>query len=312
MKKLLDLVKVLFREKTKTSLGGKSGALFLGMLLLFGMTIVGCSDLVKNPVAAQNEMQTDAGNQSGGEAPTSSQSTDGTHVNVYPPPVLAGICDWRTPEDSKSKFSKARLFRVFVPNVLTVGDYLVTKVGNACDPAWDAGMIPVVSFKLAPADVAAGKWDTKLTNLGKWLSQKPEAWIIPWHEPENDLTPTEFVSMFNRVYSKIKSVNPSVKIGYAAMAYAWRASDSRTGNPASWKPAKSDFLACDVYSGNSFPLTKILPEHPGFARWREHIVGSGTYLIAERGFFASTAAQKTERVKQLKREADWLVSSDLG
>ncbi|MBL8994078.1 MAG: hypothetical protein JNM63_12105, partial [Spirochaetia bacterium] len=287
----------------------KNGVLFLGTLLLLGMTVAGCSGLVKNPVAVGNEGQE---NQSGDSGPTLIQSSGGVNVNVSTTSALAGICDWRTPEDSQTKFPKLRLFRVFVPNVLSVDDYLVTKVGNACRSVWDAGMIPVVSFKLEPADVVAGKWDTKLTNLGKWLSQKPETWIIPWHEPENDLTPSQFVGMFNHVYSKIKSVNAAAKIGYVSMAYAWRESDGRTANPTAWKPAKSDFFACDVYSGNSFPLTKILPEHTGFSRWRENIVGSGTYLIAERGFFASTTSQKAERVKQIKREADWLVSTELG
>lgn len=223
-----------------------------------------------------------------------------------------GICDWRAPEDTLALFQKIRITRVFVPNVLAPGEYLVTKINNACQDAWNAGLIPVVSFKLAPADVTAGLWDTKLTNLGKWLAGKPEAWIVPWHEPENDLAASQFVAMFNRVYSKIKSVNANVKIGYVSMAYCWRPGDSRTSNPAAWKPAKADFFGCDVYSGNSFPITDILPEHPGFSRWQQAIPGNGPYMIIERGFIAKTDALKVERAKQIRREAAWLVSTELG
>lgn len=300
-----------YKRRRKANMG-LTGALFVGLIFILGLAVSACTGAITNPVAADTGVSGLSENQPAVPFSPILPQSSGTLVNAFTPAVLPGICDWRTPEASLAKFPKLRLFRVFVPNVLPVGDYLVSKVGVACDLAWEAGMTPVVSFKLAPADVAAGKWDTKLTNLGKWLSQKPEAWVVPWHEPENDLTAVEFVSMYNRIYSKIKSVNPSVKIGYVAMAYAWRSGDSRTANPAAWKPAKSDFFACDVYSGNSFPLTKILPEHPGFTRWRENIVGSGTYLIAERGFFASTSNQKIERALQIKREADWLISSELG
>lgn len=228
------------------------------------------------------------------------------------PKAIPGICDYRTTSQTVGVFPKVKLFRVFVPNVLEPGEYLVTKVNDACEEAWNAGLTPVVSFKLLPADVTAGLWDAKVSNLARWLAGKPEAWIVPWHEPENDLKPVEFTSMFNRVYSVMKTVNPVAKIGYVSMAYCWRSSDSRTAQPSLWKPLRSDFYGCDVYSGNSFPLSAILPEHSGFVRWHQNIVGTGNYMIIERGFIASTAAQKAERVTQMKREVDWLTTSDIG
>src|SRR5690606_22818537 len=117
-----------------------------------------------------------------------------------------------------------------------------------------------------------GKWDQHFRDLGAWMGSgrggQGRVRLIWWHEPEDDLTPYQFYTAFNRVREQVKHGWSDGRVCYAAMTYQWRPG-SDTTQWSGWTKAEADEYCADVYSGRSFPLTDILPEHPGFARWHD-------------------------------------------
>jgi hypothetical protein len=169
---------------------------------------------------------------------------------------------------------------------------------RAAVEAVPAGLVPLVTFKPRPTDVAAGLWDAPLTAAKGWTTRPVLAY--PWHEPENDLRPAVFTAMFDRVYDRLASIN--VRVGYTAMAYQWRPGSATTGKPAAWRPTRCDWLGCDVYSGDSVPASTELAEHPGFQRWWRLLAGGGPFLLPERGWKGPNSV----RAATIAADAQWL------
>ncbi|MBB5868414.1 hypothetical protein F4553_001793 [Allocatelliglobosispora scoriae] len=128
-----------------------------------------------------------------------------------------------------------------------------------------------------------------------------------------------YAALFDRVYDVMKAAASSVKVGTAAMGYQWAPKKNdpnhsiagHTDHPDDWHVKTADFLGVDAYSGQSFPLATILPEHPGVTRWLQHIVPAhGEYALIERGFKATGSTERLERAKQIAREADWLLTTE--
>lgn len=230
-------------------------------------------------------------------------------------PRAVGIRTTQPIADLVAEWPEATHTRVFVNGVLgiaTIHKSLRELVYDAIRPTLEAGLIPVVSFKLTPNEVMLGHWGQQLDSLAEWLGTlDSHVMVIPWHEPEGALTPQEFTGMFSRVRSHLsRSLN--VSVGYAAMAYQWmphwrdagKSVNGKTDDPNAWMVV-ADFYGVDMYSGNTQPLTAIVPEHKGFKRWVDLYVPNGAPIhIIERGFIASEVNWGI-RAEAIRREAEW-------
>lgn len=233
--------------------------------------------------------------------------------------TIPGVHDDRDGAALLRVFPGVRYTRVFVAGQLSDPNVdLITKVRNVCADSWANGLIPIVSIKLNPAQVIAGRWDTKLRDLGAWLTQRPTTLVSFWHEPEDDWPASTFVPYFNTARDRLHDGGPGIAVVYAAMAYQWAPGTrpgtslrGHTDDPAAWAAVQADIYAVDVYSGRSFPLDAILPEHAGFARWYQHMIAAvpgRRWMAAERGFEAD-AAHSALRAATIRREGEWLLTT---
>lgn len=222
--------------------------------------------------------------------------------------MIVGVHENRSLSEVRSAYPRAKLVRRFISGVLKPQS-LVDKVRRLGEDVWSDGGVLVVSFKPDVKSVLDGKWDDDLTELALWLRENigKATYVVPWHEPENDLTATVFVNMFNHVYDVLKGAHPKLTIIHSAMAYQYRVG-GRAENVKAWV-TKADLNTCDVYSGKSFPLGTILPEHAGFKRWHA-VFGELTWGITERGWHATPGDKADARLRAstIRREAKWLVT----
>lgn len=222
--------------------------------------------------------------------------------------MLFGVHEGLTPAQTKERFPRVKLGpRLFAGAPMVPRD-LVTKLVNQCGPTWDAGLIALWSFKPDINSVLSGAWDARLRELAQFIKDNPDkkVWVIIWHEPENDMSASTYVRLFNRCHDVLKSVHPQLITVHSALTYRYR-EGGEILDPSDWL-TKADVLAADVYSGRSFPLSATLPEHSGFKRWLAGLVGTRSYALTERGFIADDA-HSAERVDTMRREAHWLTNS---
>ena len=249
-----------------------------------------------------------------------------TTTTYYPPPVappsveprLAGVHDARAVAVAAVLFPGTSLAREFINGVQTGPRSLIAKAEIACRPSWNIGIIPIYSLKLNLAEVMAGTWDAQIRELADWHVDQPPAELVIQHEPENDTTMQggAFPRYFNHIAAQFRTANDRMMLLYAAMLYQWLPGSVNgtikgfTSSPADWKGVDCDRHMADVYSGNSAPLATILPEHKGFQRWMELIVGDRPWGVAERGFV--TATDHKGRSAAIAREKDWLLNDPVG
>jgi hypothetical protein len=257
-----------------------------------------------------------------GGGSVSVQLTAGDVAYVPPPPATraVGVHDVLIPLAAKSRYPGVGLTREFAPGgVLNTPGSLITRYVTACGAALAAGLSPIFSVKLDRAQVAAGQWDKPVHDLAQYMASRRGANKLAfWQEPENDMPAADYVAMFNRLATHAKSAYADLQVVYPAMAYQWAPNahrtasvEGKTDNPDAWAAVQADIFAIDVYSGKSFPVHTILPDHPGFRRWQDTLVKGRPYMVAERGFIA-TAADWPVRAQAIAREAEWLASTDEG
>lgn len=228
--------------------------------------------------------------------------------------MLLGINEATAPKDLAAKYPGAKLTRNFVGGVLQPGTDILTKVKSACKATWDAGLIPVVSFKTDPVKTAQGAYDTELRAVATFLKTAPQTWVVWYHEPEDDMTGPQFKAAFDHVRNLFKEVAPIVSFGYSAMAYQWGnkfhpGGEPHTVDPTPWL-VNADFYACDVYSGDSNSVDTLLDTHIGYQRWRKQAIPpNACFGLTERGWAGDhTDAQ---RAKAIADEAPLYVSGGL-
>lgn len=143
-------------------------------------------------------------------------------------------------------------------------------------------------------------------------------WITAWHEPENDdpLQGGVFVDMLQAFYNAIKDGNPTLQVGYAAMAYQWGTESDRNVRNATlaadWTPTKNfiDWVGADVYSYNWSGPNESLYEHQDFQRWYSFFDDfTGKIGIIERGI--SQYATGGTRANVLERDLQFVAEHDL-
>lgn len=226
--------------------------------------------------------------------------------------MYVGVHEDRTPGETAVRFPGATLTREFIAGPMKAQS-LVAKVERACRPSWSAGMIPMVSFKPEPGDVHAGLWTRYLAELGRFLAENgTPTVVIVYHEPEDNMAGETFAAMFNRCRLDLKNAHAGLAVGYSAMAYQWRPSSrpQSTTDAAPWQRVEADVYGIDVYSGNTWPTETILPEHPGFIRWYDHMIRpypGRKWTVTERGF----KGDPVTRAAAIAREAAWLVGQPL-
>lgn len=228
--------------------------------------------------------------------------------------MKVGVHDWRSYDESMRVFPGMTQVREFVPGVRKPETTdLSQKIMRLAQPALDKGLTPWVSFKLDPTDVHQGRWDVQLSDVA---SEVPESvFLIPWHEPENDMSASEFTGMFDTVASRLKEYGGQQPVVYSAMAYQFRPGSASTNIAPDWFPETADIYAVDVYSGGTWPVDYILPEHPGFKRWNEKRLLveerdgiSRPWAVTERGFI--TSDNHGARADTIRFEAAWIQDSD--
>ncbi len=228
---------------------------------------------------------------------------------------FVGVHEDAAPTDIASRYPGARWARRFIsdngrplPSYVNAA-WLIQHVQGAVQPSLDAGGGCVVSVKLDLAAVATGLWDDRLYQLGTVLNGQ-NIIVVFNHEPENDMSPAVFTAGFTAARSAFKAGAPAVRVGYAAMAYQWRPKSKTTKDPQAWARVPADLYLLDVYSGQSFPETTILPEHPGFVRWYAEVIAAHpgrVWALAERGWHSGA-----NRAATVLREAAWFATDPIG
>jgi hypothetical protein len=214
---------------------------------------------------------------------------------------LVGVHEAAPPTTTAARFPHTQLVGPYFLGRVQPAPTLLTRLSRALEPVWAAGLTPTWTFKPDPAAVAKGLWDRQLEDLRDGLTGASFAY--PWHEPEDNMPPDVFTPMLDRVWRHLRS--DRLRVGYVAGSWPWRPGDPRTTHPDLWRPAGFDFLGVDVYSGQSFPATTTLADHPGFQRWWRELAQGGPFMITERGF---QAADCETRCAAMADEAAWLAN----
>jgi hypothetical protein len=121
-------------------------------------------------------------------------------------------------------------------------------------PGKAPGRNVVVSFKLSPRLVLAGRWDAAMT---AWFAGAPknlDVYWSYWHEPENDIqagsfTAAEYKAAFQHLDDLAKQAdNPRLRSTVILQSYTTRPASGRNWRDYVPDPSSVDVLAWDVYN----------------------------------------------------------------
>ncbi len=227
--------------------------------------------------------------------------------------ALAPAAEVSTPKnfrDIANRFmvgTKIKVNRSFNPNL--PASYSTSAAAQ--DPAY--GNVSFLSVKPPNDDfagVAAGRYDATIRSLAG--SMPAGSYLTMYHEPEDNMTGTQFVAMFRRFYSVAKGANPALSIGYAAMAYQWRPGSPTTANKDEWWPGadSTDWLAVDVYAAG-WHGDFDLGVHPYFQRWYTWAKAKGKpLLLAEWAVEAASTGGFSDaaRADNIRRSMAWVMT----
>lgn len=228
----------------------------------------------------------------------------GVHENYQGPKATTFA---RTAES----FPRTEVTREFDGAPITPQD-VVRKMVHLCQPLWDAGKVPVWSFKPTPADVKSGAWKPFILALGQYIKDnnlQGRVIVCFWHEPENDVpkyfkNAADFVGYFNTLHDWLTSVDPSIVTTHAALGYQYR--NLTIGQAKAWI-TKCTVHSIDIYSGRSFPLGMTLANSKAFQTWKASRPSGSQWGVSERGWIADATGSE-QRAASIDAEADYLVS----
>jgi hypothetical protein len=105
-------------------------------------------------------------------------------------------------------------------------------------------------------------------------------YLTMYHEPENDMTGSQFVTMFKHFYKVVKAANPNIKVGTVHMSYHWRPGATATANPTDWwvGSAYTDFIGVDDYNDATTTKRSYAGDDPAFQRWYTWAASKGKPL----------------------------------
>ncbi|MDQ3055874.1 MAG: hypothetical protein M3R66_19275 [Actinomycetota bacterium] len=185
------------------------------------------------------------------------------------------------------------------------------------DPS--AGLRSFVSWKPPGGDfrgAAAGRYDEAVR---AWAMSVPRTGVYAtaFHEPENDMTASEFVALQRHLYTTVKQANPTIQWGPVYMAYWWHPGQEAhyVGDPWAWWPGDeyADFSALDWYSLLPSPMT----QSPSFLNWYSVMVTTGKpLLVTEYGQYVLRPGAKpdpalqTRRADAIRADAQWIADHE--
>jgi hypothetical protein len=179
-------------------------------------------------------------------------------------------------------------------------------------PGKAPGRNVVVSFKLPPAEVISGAYDT---SMRRWFAKTPhniDVYWSYWHEPENNVqdgtfTPAEFKAAFTHLDRLADQAdNPRLKSTVILMAYSLGPQSGRNWRTYLPDPAHVDVLAWDVYNRPT-PAAGYQPpaELLGAAMRASRSIGK-PFAVPELGSTIAPGDQGSGRAEWLRRMGAYL------
>lgn len=192
-----------------------------------------------------------------------------------------------------------------------INEYPTTLAGTGADETLAAGAIPWHSIKGSanPANFANGSHDAWLTQLAAAFPTNFPCFLTIFHEPEADMTGSQFVGMYQHCYSVLKSANPNLQVGPIHGNYQWRPATTTTTVPDDWWVGANhcDFLAIDTYWDGYRGQAQPVYNNTWFMRWHNWAATKGKPLaITEIGFeYDAAAPNPLQRGDALYDSAIW-------
>ncbi|XVU29113.1 hypothetical protein ACQPZJ_19240 [Actinoplanes sp. CA-054009] len=181
------------------------------------------------------------------------------------------------------------------------------------------------SFKTSctPAVVAAGGCDTEIQNIA--AAMPAGSYLTYFHEPEDDMTGTQFVAAFSRVYLVAKAVNASISLVPIHMSYQWRpgspgVTNNGTGGDREiqdWivPPLFADAYGFDLYwqasTRGSEPDNPVsVGNDPRMLRWYNAFSGLGRPLTLPEWGIDDDQGVRASRGPAIRASRAWLAARD--
>ncbi|MFG1992023.1 hypothetical protein ACGFJ7_18800 [Actinoplanes sp. NPDC048988] len=187
------------------------------------------------------------------------------------------------------------------------------------------GAVLWFSFKTSctPVAVAAGGCDTEIQNIA--AAMPAGAYLTYFHEPEDDMTGTQFVAAFSRVYVVAKAVNASISIVPIHMSYQWRPGSTGVTNNGTggdreirdWivPPLYADAYGFDLYwqasTRGSEPDNPVSAGNdPRMLRWYNAVAGLGRPLTLPEWGIDDDQGVRASRGPAIRASRAWLSARD--
>ena len=192
-----------------------------------------------------------------------------------------------------------------------------------CHTAYGATLWYSFKTSCTPVVVAAGGCDTEVRNIA--AAMPAGSLLTYYHEPEDDMTGTQFVAAFVRVYAVAKAVNAAIDVVPIYMSYQWRTgSPGVTGNGTGgdreiqdWivPPASADAYGLDLYwqasTRGSEPDDPIsVGNDPRMIRWYNAFAGRGRPLTLPEWGIDDDQGVRAARGPAIRASRTWLTARD--
>jgi hypothetical protein len=179
------------------------------------------------------------------------------------------------------------------------------------------------SFKSSctPAAVAAGSCDTEIQNIA--AAMPANSFLTYFHEPEDDMTGTQFVAAFTRVYIVAKPINATVNIVPIHMSYQWRTGSANVTNngtggnreiqdwivPSQYADAYGFDLYWQASTRGSEPDNPVsVGSDPRMIRWYNAFSGLGRPLTLPEWGIDDDQGTRASRGPAIRASRTWLTA----
>jgi hypothetical protein len=179
------------------------------------------------------------------------------------------------------------------------------------------------SFKTSctPVAVAAGSCDTEIYNIA--AAMPDNSFLTYFHEPEDDMTGTQFVAAFTRVYLLAKPINATVAIVPVHMSYQWRPGSANVTNNGTggnreiqdWivPPQYADAYGFDLYwqasTRGSEPDNPVsVGSDPRMIRWYDAFSTAGRPLTLPEWGIDDDQGTRASRGPAIRASRTWLTA----